>query len=408
MGVYAKKAQLEVCKDHLKELEQLALSSNIGTVAVFACHQIKQSSAHFLQKGKIEEIGLMLIEKEADCVILDDEISPAQQRNLEKLFKMPVIDRTEIILEIFAARARTKEARLQVSLAKSKYMFPRLKRLWGHFSRQRSTGGFLKGEGEKQLELDRRMLKDRIAKLGKQIKEIKKERDVQKKRMRRGEMPVFVIVGYTNAGKSTLLNALTKADVFAEDKLFATLDPTTRCFSLPNHQKILLTDTVGFVRKLPHTLVAAFKSTLEAALDHDCLIHVIDVSHPSAEEQAATTYLLLEQIGIKITDIITVLNKIDKCTDMEMVERLKISQPRAITVSALERQNFDVFLQEVEKEVEKSRKIVKLSFSFDEYHNVAKLLDAGCVLSKEFLDDRVEVEALLTDALKDFYTSYEV
>ena len=303
ISAYMGSDQKLVCEDHLNELELLAQTFGIKVAAKEPCAIRKYDASTFLTKGKVEELVRRSDELKVDMVVLDDEITPAQQRNLEAMFKKPVMDRTEIILGVFAQRAQTKEARLQIELAKIRYEAPRLKRLWTHLSRQQGTGGsggsggYLKGEGEKQIEIDRRILKRKIDLLKKEIEEVRAYRDIQRSARERTEIPVFAIIGYTNAGKSTLLNALTDANVLVEDKLFATLDTTTRKFTLANNQDILLIDTVGFIRKLPHLLVAAFKSTLEEALEADILLHLVDVSHPMAEEQAAASCDVLKELN---------------------------------------------------------------------------------------------------------------
>ena len=306
--------------EHLQELSLLAETYGVNVLHKEVCAIRRYDSATYVTEGKLQELVDAAKEHQVNLVIFDDEIAPSQQRNLEKEFGVPVIDRTELILGVFAQRAQTKEARLQIELAKVKYEAPRLKRLWTHLSRQKGTagsggsggvGGYTKGEGEKQIEIDRRILKRKIDQLQTEIEEVKAHRETQRSSRQRSQIPVFALIGYTNVGKSTLLNALTNAGVFVEDKLFATLDTTTRKFTMSNGQEILLIDTVGFIRKLPHLVIAAFKSTLEEAFQSDILLHLVDVSHPMAEEQAETTYEVLRELNSESTPIITVLNKID-------------------------------------------------------------------------------------------------
>jgi GTP-binding protein HflX len=275
-----------VCEEHLEELEFLCKTYGIDVIQKVPCLVRKLTAATYVSPGKLEELVKLAEELKPDLVVFDDEISPGQQRNLEEIFGIPVIDRTEVILGVFAQRAQTKEAHLQIELAQVKYQSPRLKRMWTHLSRQKATssgGGHLKGPGEKQIELDRRLIKDRIHLLQKEIEQVASYRETQRQARMKSGIPIFAIIGYTNAGKSTLLNALTDANVFVEDKLFGTLDTTTRKFTLSNNQEILLIDTVGFIRKLPHLVVAAFRSTLEEALQADILLHIVDVSHPMAD-----------------------------------------------------------------------------------------------------------------------------
>ena len=335
IAIYRSKEEASASLEALDELERLCDTYGLKAAHKISCSIKKIESSTFLGKGKLEEIKEIANEETIDLLIFDDEITPQQQRNLEKFFARPVIDRTELILEVFAQRAQTKEARLQIELARCRYQLPRLKRLWTHLSRQSSAGGaYLKGEGEKQIEIDRRILRRQIERLKKEIEEVAEKRKVQRSLRQRTAIPTFSIVGYTNAGKSTLLNALTGAGVLVEDKLFATLDTTTRKFVLPNKQEILLIDTVGFIRKIPHTLVAAFKSTLEEALYADILLHLIDVSHPKAEEQAQETIKVLKELGATDQPILTVLNKIDQASRAAAL-KLRIKYPKTVGISAL-------------------------------------------------------------------------
>lgn len=393
IGVYSGAASHERCEEYLEELENLAETFGVPTVAKMFCPIRKVDASTFLHQGKLDEIEIELARTKANMVIFDEEISPAQQRNLEKRLKVAVMDRTELILEIFAQRAQTKEARLQIELARTKYEFPRLKRLWSHFSRQRASGGYLKGEGEKQLEIDKRLLKRKVERLNQELKEVKRYRETQKAARKKQGVPTFAIIGYTNVGKSTLLNALTNAKVLVEDKLFATLDPTTRKFTLPNHQEVLLTDTVGFIRKLPHTLVAAFRSTLESALQDDVLLHLVDVSHPLAEEQAETTCLLLKELKAQEEAIITVLNKVDLCEDKKVIDRLRMKYPKTVLISALNKTGLDELAEMMMKELSERREIVKLKIPQKEYAIVASLRRDGNVLYEEYIENDVIIRA---------------
>jgi GTP-binding protein HflX len=369
-------------------------------------------AATYLGKGKIDELSKLAVEIGADVVIFDDEISPNQQRTLEEIFKRPVIDRTELIIEIFAQRAQTKEARLQIELAKVKYQLPRLKRLWTHLSRQAGTGGagaYLKGEGEKQIEIDRRLLKRRVDVLRKEILDVEKQRETQRSQRLRTGIPTFAIVGYTNAGKSTLLRSLTEAHVLVEDKLFATLDTTTRKFVLPNRQEILLVDTVGFIRKIPHTLVTAFKSTLEEAIHTDILLHLIDVSHPSAELQAEATDKVLKELGADKQPIITVLNKVDQCTNPAMLHKLRLKYPRTVQISALNKTGFDALLELMTETISKLRKTFKLRVPQSHYAVVAEIMKEGRVIFIDYENSdillHIEIPAHLEHKVKPFLTT---
>ncbi|MBS3904843.1 MAG: GTPase HflX [Simkania sp.] len=393
IGTYASGSDKKLCEDNLAELERLGETFGLETLGKMACPIKKIDAAAFLGKGKIDEIKLLAEDAKAEVILFDDEISPHQQRNLEQSFQKPVIDRTELIIEVFAQRAQTREARLQIELARVKYQIPRLKRLWTHLSRQVSGGGgYLKGEGEKQIELDRRMLRRRIVRLQEEIDEVKAQRETQRSGRLRSGIPTFAIVGYTNAGKSTLLKALTKADVFVEDKLFATLDTTTRKFSLPNRQEILLIDTVGFIRKLPHMLVAAFRSTLEEATHTDILLHLIDSSSPNAEAQAEATYEVLKELNADQHPIITVLNKIDACPNPLILHKLRIKYPKTIAISALHGTGFDLLMDAMIAELSALRKLVKLRIPQSHYALVSELMRDGKVLNSDYEGDDVVLE----------------
>lgn len=404
--------QRPVCEEHLEELALLAETYGVNVVHKVVCPIRRYDAAIYITEGKLEELVQASKEHAVNLVIFDDEIAPSQQRNLEKAFGLPVIDRTEVILGVFAQRAQTKEARLQVELAQVKYQAPRLKRLWTHLSRQAGTGSsgsggaYLKGEGEKQIEIDRRILKRKIDQLQKEIEDVKGHRETQRISRQRSEIPVFSIIGYTNAGKSTLLNALTDAGVFVENKLFATLDTTTRKFTLPNNQEILLIDTVGFIRKLPHLLVAAFKSTLEEALHSDILIHLVDVSHPMAEEQAETTFEVLKELNAENTPVITVLNKIDLCSDPGVVLKLKLKYPKTVQISALKRTGFDELLNAMVEELSKQRKIVTMKIPQSEYALVSEVIRQGNIINQDYEDNDVILTVEISAALSQKYKSY--
>ncbi len=385
----------------LEELERLAQTYGLAAVGKIPCQLRKIHAGTLLAEGKLEEISMMIEGGDIDLIIFDDEISPQQQRNLEKLWKRAVIDRTELILEVFAQRAQTKEARLQIELAKVKYQMPRLKRLWTHLSRQvAGGGGYLKGEGEKQIELDKRLLRNRAHRLQREIEEVRARTAQQRSARLRSNIPIFAIVGYTNAGKSSLLRALTQANVLVEDKLFATLDTTTRRYELPNKQSVLLIDTVGFIRKIPHTLVAAFKSTLEEAVHTDILIHLIDISSPRALQQAETTLQVLKELGAADRPMITVLNKIDLCENRQMVSRLRIQYPKTVTVSTKEGTGFKDLLQLMMEQIEALRKKVRLRIPQSHYPFVSELMREGKVFSVEYEENDILIEAEIPVALE--------
>lgn len=413
ISVYHGSQQKMICEEHLDELALLARTFGIEVAEKIACPLRKFDASTYLSKGKLEELIEKAKELEVDLVIFDDEITPAQQRNLQKAFEKPVMDRTEVILGVFAQRAQTKEARLQIELAQVRYDAPRLKRMWTHLSRQQGTSGsggggaYLKGEGEKQIEIDRRILKRKIDQLQKEIEEVKAHRETQRISRVRSEIPVFAIIGYTNAGKSTLLNALTDAGVFVEDKLFATLDTTTRKFTLANNQDVLLIDTVGFIRKLPHLLVAAFKSTLEEAIEADILLHLIDVSHPMAEEQAATTHEVLKELGAGKKPIITVLNKIDKCPNTQMINRIRMTYPKNVQISALQKLGFDELQEMMIQEMSRQRQIVELRIPQSEYACVSEIMRVGNILNQDYDENDILLKADLPTAIVNKYSHYQ-
>lgn len=413
VSVYQGPAQKSICAEHLAELERLIETYGMVKVGAVPCNVRKFDASTFLGKGKLEELVELARSLEADLVVFDDEISPAQQRNLQEAFQLPVIDRTEVILGVFAQRARTKEARLQIELAKIRYEAPRLKRLWTHLSRQQGTGGaggsgaYLKGEGEKQIEIDRRILKQKIEQLQAELAEVRAHRETQRLARNRSDIPVFALIGYTNAGKSTLMNALTDAGVLVEDKLFATLDTTTRKFTLQNRQEILLIDTVGFIRKLPHQLVEAFKSTLEEALQADILLHLVDVSHPMAEEQAATTCALLKELGAQNKPVITLMNKIDRCSDRGMSDRIRMSYPKNVAISALHRQGFEELEESLIRELSQGRQIVELRIPQSDYAAISEVMRQGTILKQEYEENAVYLRASLPLALAGKLVRYQ-
>jgi len=392
VAVYKGPAHLEECEEHLDELELLCETYGIETAEKFPCQVRKFNASTLITSGKVEEIDERAKELGVDVIVFDDEIAPSQQRNLEKIYNIPVIDRSEVIIGVFAQRAHSKEAKLQVELARLKYLSPRLKRMWTHLSRQQATAGggaYLKGKGEKQIEIDRRLLKTRISQLQKEINSVHAHRDTQRVQRERSEIPTFAIVGYTNAGKSTLLNALTEAGIFTEDKLFATLDTTTRKFTLPNNQDILLTDTVGFIRKLPHLLVAAFRSTLVEAVQADIIIHLIDASHATALEQAEATIDVLNELGAKDKPVITALNKIDQLEDMTVLKKLRTRFPKTVQISALKKQGFDELIELMEEELKKRRRVVSLRIPQKDYAVVSEVMRHGNILDQDYEENDV-------------------
>src|SRR6201984_3350434 len=320
-------------QDSLEELAELANSAGAEFVHTITQKLQKPTAPYYIGKGKAESLRSALQDRQVTSVIFNDELSPAQGRNLENLLSRKVLDRTQLILDIFAQRARSREGRLQIELAQLQYWLPRLTRMWHHLSRQ--TGGIgTRGPGETQLEVDRRRVQERIARLERELESVRKTRAVQRESRKRHQWPVAAVVGYTNAGKSTLLNLLTGADVVAEHKLFATLDPTTRSFVLPNKQRVLLTDTVGFLRKLPHTLIESFKATLEEVSEADLLIHIADLSHPRVEEQMEAVDRVIKELDAYGKQTLIVFNKIDNLPNRELAESYLKRFPGGVAISA--------------------------------------------------------------------------
>lgn len=389
------KRDRDTCNLLLDELEGLADTYGIETSSKVVCPIKSYDAGTFIGSGKILEIKERSSQEKCDIVIFDDEISPQQQRNLEKILECVVIDRTELILAVFGQRAQTREAKIQIELATFRYQMPRLRRLWTHLHRQRSGGaggGAVKGEGEKQIEIDRRIIRKQIEKLEKELDDVKKQRKIQRSLRERTRIPTFAIIGYTNVGKSTLLNALTQADVLVEDKLFATLDPTTRKFTLPNNQSILLIDTVGFIRKIPHQLVASFKSTLEEAVQADILLHLIDVSNPQAEMQAEATVNVIKELGALHHPIITGLNQIDKLDDQTILQKLRITYPKTVEISAKERTGLDALMELMIREISLLRKVVKLRVPQSHYALVSEIQREGKIISIDYEQNDILLE----------------
>ena len=345
VGVHMSGSETDTCRDHIKELGELAKTLGVKEVRELYCPIKKITAATYIGSGKVEEIKEIVAAENIDVVIFDDVITPNQQKNVENVVKVPVLDRTEVILEIFGLHARTKEAMLQIEMAKIRHQLPRLKRMWTHLSRQRGGAVSSRGAGEKQIEVDKRLLKQKLRSIEREIKEVVRAREQNRKSRLKSGIPTFSIVGYTNAGKSTLLNALTGSEVLVEDKLFATLDTTARAYKLPNRSKIVLVDTVGFIRKLPHSLVKAFRSTLEEVCFTDVLIHLIDCSKKGSMDRFQATMEVLKELGIKDKPIMVVLNKVDLLKSKEQVRKFNIVYDNVIAVSAKTHEGFDELLE---------------------------------------------------------------
>jgi GTP-binding protein HflX len=339
-------------EDSLAELAQLARTAGVEVGGQVSQNLDSINPATYIGKGKVEEIGDLKEELGCDLVIFDDELSPRQQRELEEVWAVKVLDRTSLILDIFAQHAHTKEGQLQVELAQYEYRLPRLTRMWTHLARQAGGGAArggaggvgLRGPGERQLEVDRRRIRERISQLKQELEQVRAHRRLYRRRRRQAAIPVIAIVGYTNAGKSTLLNAISGAEVLVEDKLFATLDPTTRRVRLPQGQVALFTDTVGFIQKLPTQLIAAFRATLEEINDADLLLHVIDITHPSVLLQSRVVEDTLKDLGAIDVPIVLALNKVDRLDSLDQVQRMMREFPNSLAISAKEGIGLDELL----------------------------------------------------------------
>lgn len=372
----------------LEELEGLVTTAGVRVVGHFTQRRERPTSATYLGRGKVDELTTLAAAAGADVIIFDNDLSPAQTRNLEKATGLKVLDRTELILDIFASRAQTHQARLAVELAQLEYAMPRLKRMWTHLSRQKKGVG-LRGPGEQQLEEDRRLVEKRIRDLRRELKVIerRKEREVAA----RSELMTVSMVGYTNAGKSTLLNTLTGADVFTQDALFATLDTRTRRWMLPGWGPVLLSDTVGFIRDLPHRLIESFKATLEEARQANLLLHVADGGNPAIYDQITAAYRVLEEIGIQRKDTLLVINKVDAMPDRARLEGLLNRYHKAVPVSARTGSGLSQLATAVSDALSRSFPDVDIEAGVENGRLLAYLAAHGEVLSKKYHDTRVTV-----------------
>ncbi|MEJ6524008.1 MAG: GTPase HflX [Opitutales bacterium] len=392
----------------LGELSELVENLSIKVIAKTIVRIRKTFPGHILGKGKCEEIQEQVKDLACDVIIFDNEITPGQQRNWEELTKVLVIDRHEVILDVFADRAQTKEAVLQVSLARLEYSLPRLRRAWTHLDRQRGGGVTQRGDGEAQIELDQRMLRDKIAATKKEILQVSSRRSTSRKKRQRIPLATLAIVGYTNAGKSSLLNRITGSSVLSVDKLFATLDPTSRKVKLPGGRTIILTDTVGFIRKLPHRLIDAFKATLEEALVANLLLHIVDFSYPEFEEHLNTTQDVLKELGAEDKEILTVYNKIDQGDHGMTKLKARLLTPDCIFVSCKTGEGIKELLQVIEDKLNRSVATLNYLIPHHRYDLIAKLREQGCICSEEICEIGYEIEATprgkLESLLKEFLT----
>lgn len=403
--------------ESMQELELLAETAGIEVVGSLTQNLSSQNSRTYIGKGKLEELKLLAEELDANTILFDDELSPRHQRELEKEFDrdVKILDRTALILDIFAQHADTREGMLQVELAQYKYRLPRLTRAWTHLARQAGgasgrSGGVggvgLRGPGETQLEVDRREIKKKIDKLEEELEKVRQHRNRYRQQRRKTNIPVVALVGYTNAGKSTLLNALTNADIYVADKLFATLDPTTRQLELPTGETVLLTDTVGFIQKLPTDLVAAFKATLEEIAEADLLLHVIDGSHENAESQRKTVLETLEEIGAGEIPILTVYNKVDLLDDVSLQELKVSADPLSLFISAKEGIGFAELIEAIAAGVIQGFEHVTVFLPFNVGRLVSLFHEKGHVDNLEHEEAGVRIIGSLPVQLLSFFEEY--
>ena len=395
VGVQLKAEDAWCIDESLDELAELVTTAGGEVVGRGTQRLDKFNAATFIGPGKAKEFAEECKESKVDTVVFDEELSPAQGRNLEKVFECKILDRTALILDIFSQRARTREGKMQVELAQLNHLLPRLTRFWTHLSRQKGGIGMRGGEGESQLEVDRRKVRERIDKIQRDLELVMRQRDVQRSGRKRNQWPLGSLVGYTNAGKSTLFNAITGAATLSEDKLFATLDPTTRRLRLPTNQNVLLSDTVGFIRKLPHDLVDAFKATLEEVVEADLLLHVVDISSPHAEEQIDAVNQVLGELGVADKPMLMVFNKIDRVTAPGLAKRYTTEYENSIVVSAKTREGFDAFMAELGKQLRPVRQMVELSIPHSKSNVIARLHEVGQVLERNYDGAEAVFKALI-------------
>lgn len=377
-------------EDSLAELAELVKTAGASVAGTLIQKRELIHPGTYVGTGKVSEIAELLEHTGATGIVCDDELSPAQLKNLETMLNTKVMDRTLIILDIFAARATTSEGKIQVELAQLKYRLSRLTGLGRSMSR---LGGGIgtRGPGEKKLEIDRRLINDRIAQLNRELKEVVKHREIARAKRERNAVPVVAIVGYTNAGKSTLLNHLTDAEVLEEDKLFATLDPTTRMLELEGHQQVLLTDTVGFIRKLPHHLIEAFKSTLEEAKYADYIIHVVDASNPQRDKQMYIVYETLDHLGVKNKKILTLFNKIDIRTDDDPLQDFRADH--VLQISAAENAGLDAVKDVLQEMLREDKIYIERVIPYAQAGVLQLVRNKGELVSEEYVPEGISIRA---------------
>ena len=391
---YGKQDRMWTSEDSLEELRQLAETAGADVIAKFLQKRPKPDPGFFIGRGKVRDLALYAQQEDIDLCVFDEELSPAQQRNLEQALGIKVLDRTALILDIFAQRAQTNEGKLQVELAQLQYTLPRI--MGQGLSLSRLGGGIgTRGPGETKLDTDRRMIRDRIAYIKGCIDKVQNVRKLHRSYRNKNQVPSISLIGYTNAGKSTLLNVLTNSDVYEKDQLFATLDPTTRQLNLPDKRQAILTDTVGFIQRLPHQLIAAFKSTLEETLDADLLVHVIDVSHPLYKEQSDAVYRVLQEVGAQDKPILSAFNKIDKLPeDSGLLEQLR-AIPESVCISAKKQIGLETLLSVITEKLKLKSIEVTLLIPYSDSGAAAKLFEESTVLSQDYEAEGIKMTVRL-------------
>ncbi len=387
-------------QERAAELRELTASAGAKVIEEFIVRKERIEPAHYIGKGKVEEIAALCADEGIDAVIFNNDLTGTQQRNLEGVIMVKTIDRTQLILDIFARRAHSNEGKVQVELAQLMYLLPRLTGKGIHLSR---LGGGIgtRGPGEKKLEVDRRRIRSRIDHLKEELGNLSARRKMMRKKRERFSILSIAIIGYTNAGKSTLLNALTNSKVIVQDKLFSTLDPTVRQFTLPNKQKVLFADTVGFLNDLPHNLVEAFKATLEEVVEADLLLHIVDISHPKAKEQADAVYKVLDEIGASPKPVIVVLNKTDKVENKILIEKAQGFFLDPIPISALKKEGFGELIDRILFYVKRLMADIKMDIPITDSKTLNIIYENGLVTSKVYKDDKVYIEAQVPMRIKE-------
>lgn len=388
--------------DSLAELSQLAATAGVRVMGESISRRSKPTAATYIGRGKAEEIAARCQEEDIDVVIFDEDLTPAQLRNLQDMIGVKVLDRTELILDIFARRARTREAQLQIELAQLKYLLPRLVGKGVILSR---LGGGIgtRGPGETKLEVDRRRIRERIHQLGKELRGVRRHRELQRKQRKETGLPIISIIGYTNSGKSTLLNALTGAGVFVEDKLFATLDPTTRKAVLPSGREVLFSDTVGFIRKLPHHLVDSFRATLEEVNEADILLEVLDLSQRMIWERKRAVEEVLRELKVESKPLLVALNKIDLVKDRFLLNETRARLEEGVPISALKKRGLESLLQVIDERLASTRRYRRLVIPQSRAELIAWLHKKGQVVKTDYHQNNVYVEVMIEDRwLKNF------